>query len=81
MTVSEYVLFKKQVKDSIVKARREAKVNTIWINPNANYENIVMGFIEAILNDTRNNKFLKEFQTFKKRYPITASTTHSCKHF
>lgn len=67
MTVSGYAIFKKRMKDYVVKALREAKVNTSWINPNANYENIMMGFIEAILNDTRSNKFLKDFQTFQKK--------------
>ncbi|KKO18774.1 MAG: malto-oligosyltrehalose synthase [Candidatus Brocadia sp.] len=67
MTISGYEIFKKRIKDYLVKALREAKVNTSWINPNANYENIVISFIEAILNNTRRNKFLKDFQIFQKK--------------
>ena len=67
MTVPEYEVFKKRIKDYMVKAVREAKVNTSWINPNTNYENILTSFIEAILNTTRRNKFLKDFQTFQKK--------------
>ncbi|MCF6154377.1 MAG: malto-oligosyltrehalose synthase [Candidatus Brocadia sp.] len=66
-TGPEYEIFKKRIKDYMVKALREAKVNTSWINPNANYENILMSFIEAILNTTRRNKFLKDFQAFQKQ--------------
>lgn len=66
-TGPEYEIFKKRIKDYMVKALREAKVNTSWINPNTNYENIVMRFIEAILNNTRRNKFLKDFQIFQKK--------------
>lgn len=67
ITGPEYEMFKKRIEDYMVKALREAKVNTSWINPNANYENILMSFIEAILNTTRRNKFLKDFQAFQKQ--------------
>ena len=67
MTGPEYEMFKKRIKDYMVKALREAKINTSLINPNANYENILMSFIEAILNTTRRNKFLKDFQAFQKQ--------------
>ncbi len=67
MTVPEYDVFQKRIKDYLVKALREAKVNTSWINPNTNYENILKSFIEAILNTTRRNKFFKDFQTFQKK--------------
>ncbi len=65
--VPEYEMLKKRIKDYMVKALREAKVNTSWINPNTNYENILMSFIEATLNNTRRNKFLKDFQAFQKK--------------
>lgn len=64
---TEPEMFKKRIKDYLVKALREAKVNSSWINPNTNYEDILMGFLEAILNDTRRNKFLKDFLTFQKK--------------
>ena len=67
MNVSEYEVFKKRIKDYMIKALREAKVNTSWINPNTNYENMLMNFIDTISNNTRRNKFLKDFQTFQKK--------------
>ncbi|TVM00073.1 MAG: malto-oligosyltrehalose synthase [Candidatus Brocadia sp. WS118] len=65
--MTEPEIFKKRIKDYLVKALREAKVNSSWINPNTNYENLLMHFIEAILNNTRRNKFLKDFLTFQKK--------------
>ncbi len=67
LTGHEYEVFKKRIKDYLVKALREAKVNTSWINPNMNYENTLTNFIEAILNNTRRNKFLNDFQIFQKK--------------
>lgn len=67
MTGPEYEAFKKRIKDYMIKALREAKVNTSWINPNTNYENTLVNFIEAILNNKRRNKFLKDFQVFQKK--------------
>ncbi|MFN3531736.1 MAG: malto-oligosyltrehalose synthase, partial [Candidatus Brocadia sp.] len=67
MTGPEYEVFKKRIKDYMVKALREAKVNTSWVNPNTNYENAIMNFIEAILNNARRNKFLKDFHVFQRK--------------
>lgn len=66
MDASGYETFKKRIKDYMVKALREAKVNTSWKNPNTMYENAVMDFIEAILRDTRGNQFFRDFQIFQK---------------
>ncbi len=67
MDRSEYDVFKKRIKDYIVKATREAKVNTSWISPNTMYEDTLMNFIETILSNVSGNKFLKDFQTFQKK--------------
>ena len=63
---TEYDAFKKRIKDYIIKALREAKVNTSWINPNADYEDSVTSFIDAILAISADNKFLEEFEPFQK---------------
>ncbi|HJW85885.1 MAG TPA: malto-oligosyltrehalose synthase [Candidatus Brocadiaceae bacterium] len=60
-------VFRKRIKDYMLKALREAKVNSSWINPNAAYEEAVMKFIEAVSNNVRGNKFLEVFQAFQKR--------------
>jgi (1->4)-alpha-D-glucan 1-alpha-D-glucosylmutase len=64
---SEYEFFKKRIKDYMLKAVREAKVNSSWINPNTIYEDALLIFIEAILSPIPNNQFLKEFGVFQKK--------------
>lgn len=63
---TEYDAFKERIRDYILKALREAKVNTSWINPNADYEDAVTSFIDTILAVSADNKFLKEFEPFQK---------------
>ncbi len=67
MNASDYEVFRKRIINYMIKALREAKVNTSWINPNTDYENTLVGFIEAILSNARGNKFLKDFQVFQKK--------------
>jgi (1->4)-alpha-D-glucan 1-alpha-D-glucosylmutase len=62
-----YGIFKTRIKDYMVKALREAKVNTSWINPNTIYEDALMVFIETILHNPSENKFLKDFIPFQKK--------------
>ncbi|MGO9953289.1 MAG: malto-oligosyltrehalose synthase, partial [Dissulfurispiraceae bacterium] len=63
---AEYEVFKSRIKDYLLKAMREAKVNTSWINPDIAYENAVMAFVDAITTKAKDNKFLKEFMPFQK---------------
>jgi (1->4)-alpha-D-glucan 1-alpha-D-glucosylmutase len=64
---TEYEIFKKRIKDYMLKAIREAKINTSWINPNTMYEDAMMLFIENILTSMPNNQFLKDFIVCQKR--------------
>jgi len=59
--------FKKRISDYMVKAVREAKVNTSWISPNLPYEENLLKFIGAILSHSQNALFLNEMETFLKR--------------
>lgn len=63
---TEYEAFKARIRNYMVKALREAKINTSWINPNAEYEDAVISFIDAILAVAPGNKFLEEFEPFQK---------------
>lgn len=62
-----YEGFKKRIKDYMLKALREAKVNSSWISPNAAYEEAILGFVERIMARTRENHFLKDVELFQKR--------------
>lgn len=46
------------------KAAREAKSHTSWITPNAEYEQALLGFADAILS---HDDFCREFTRFQKR--------------
>ena len=48
----------------MVKAGREAKRSTSWINPNADYETAVGEFIAQLLNNPERNAFLRDFSSF-----------------
>lgn len=56
--------FRDRFQDYIVKAMREAKSETNWINPNAEYEKAVHDFIDGILAQ---EEFLQHFRPFQKR--------------
>lgn len=56
-----------RVKQYVIKAVREAKVHTAWLKPDAEYEEAYLSFVEAILDPSEGNPFLKEFFPFQKR--------------
>lgn len=51
----------------MLKAAREAKVNTSWISPNIPYEEALLKFVDEILSSPENSPFLKDFGTFQKK--------------
>ncbi|QOX78846.1 malto-oligosyltrehalose synthase [Trichlorobacter lovleyi] len=61
----EFGLFRTRIKEYMLKAMREAKVHTSWINPNSLREDAVMYFIDTILKDSPNNQFLHDFGAFQ----------------
>lgn len=54
--------FKKRLREYFIKAIREAKVNSSWSNPDVDYEDKMLGFIDDILNDK--SSFPKELVKF-----------------
>lgn len=62
-----YEGFKKRIKEYMLKALREAKVNSSWISPNAEYEEVVLGFVERIMASSSVNHFLKDMELFQKK--------------
>src|SRR5262245_58696391 len=51
----------------MLKATREAKSHTSWINPHARYDETLARFVDAILDPTRSSRFLDDFTTFQAR--------------
>ena len=67
MNVAEHEAFTARIRDYMVKATREAKVDTSWISPNVAYEEALLKFIDAVLASSPANTFLKDFSLFQKK--------------
>jgi (1->4)-alpha-D-glucan 1-alpha-D-glucosylmutase len=53
----------RRIQEYMIKAIREAKVHTSWLNPHTAYDEAVRSFVAAILDDTPHNRFLTDFRT------------------
>ncbi|MEI9974648.1 MAG: hypothetical protein WDO73_22935 [Ignavibacteriota bacterium] len=51
----------------MLKALREGKTHSSWINPNQPYEEAVDRFVRAVLDPAQDNGFLQEFTAFVNR--------------
>jgi (1->4)-alpha-D-glucan 1-alpha-D-glucosylmutase len=54
----------------MLKAIKEAKVHTSWVNPNAGYDRAVRRFVCAVLDHKQANLFLKDFSTLQGKVAI-----------
>ncbi|MDP8267024.1 MAG: malto-oligosyltrehalose synthase [Candidatus Aceula meridiana] len=59
--------YKERIKEHIVKAVREAKVHTAWIKPDIKYEDACVFFVEKLLDQSGENKFLTSFKEFQQK--------------
>jgi (1->4)-alpha-D-glucan 1-alpha-D-glucosylmutase len=66
MDEPDYEIFRKRIKDYMLKAIREAKINSSWVSPNALYEDALAKFIDAMMIPIH-NPFIKDFEVFQKR--------------
>jgi (1->4)-alpha-D-glucan 1-alpha-D-glucosylmutase len=64
---SVYPQFVSRIKEYVIKAVREAKVHTGWLQPDTEYEDAYISFVEEILKPTDSNDFLQDFIPFQKR--------------
>lgn len=49
-----------RIQDYMLKASREAKVRTSWVNPDEAYEQATRGFVQALLSRSETNLFLDD---------------------
>lgn len=56
-----------RIQEYIVKACKEAKQSTSWINPNAGHEDAARAFVRDILEPSPNNAFLSDIGVFGAR--------------
>ncbi len=59
--------FLNRIKSYMIKAARESKVHTFWLDPNHEYEEALLDFTEAVLDQTRSGEFLNSFAEFQSR--------------
>ncbi len=59
--------FSQRIQDYMLKAMREAKQNTSWINRNMAYEEAVVSFVKTLLHPGDKNRFLNDFIPFQRR--------------
>jgi (1->4)-alpha-D-glucan 1-alpha-D-glucosylmutase len=64
---NDWKIFTNRIEAYMLKAIREAKQNTSWINQNAEYEGAVSSFVRNLLKDGSDNPFLNEFLPFERR--------------
>src|SRR5262249_57453288 len=70
LTAEDFELFRRRIGQYMLKAVKEAKVNTSWLNPNPEYESAVVEFTRAALDPVGNSKFLADVEQFKKRLEL-----------
>ncbi len=63
----DWKIFCERIESYMLKAIREAKKNTSWVNRNAEYEGAVSSFVWALLKPGGQNRFLNDFLPFQRR--------------
>ncbi len=64
---AELADYRARIRAYMVKAIKETKVNTSWVNPDQEYDEAVQAFVAAILEETPGNRFLTELRAFQAR--------------
>jgi len=64
---NEWQSFRERIENYMLKAMRESKQNTSWINRNGEYETAVSSFVKALLIPDERNRFLNDFLPFQRR--------------
>jgi (1->4)-alpha-D-glucan 1-alpha-D-glucosylmutase len=65
--LGSWKVFQERIEQYMLKAVREAKQNTSWINRNSEYEGAVSSFVKALLDSSPKNRFLNDFIPFQRR--------------
>src|SRR6185436_6553534 len=65
--------FPERMQEYALKAAREGKQETSWLNPHTAYEAGVKGFIEKILDPTISGEFLNALRTLAQRLSLLGS--------
>jgi (1->4)-alpha-D-glucan 1-alpha-D-glucosylmutase len=66
-TEQELARYQERITAYMLKATREAKVHSSWLNPNSVYEEALVAFIAALLQPGQTNGFLIDFTEFSAK--------------
>jgi (1->4)-alpha-D-glucan 1-alpha-D-glucosylmutase len=66
-SADSWKMFGERIENYMLKAIREAKENTSWINRNSEYENAVSSFVRKLLKPGQQNRFFNDFVRFEQR--------------
>src|SRR5262249_49748133 len=66
-TREAFAAFRRRMVEYMLKATKEAKVHTSWVNPDDDYDGAVRAFVEGVLGDDPEGAFRKEFAPFARR--------------
>ncbi|MBA2484106.1 MAG: malto-oligosyltrehalose synthase, partial [Nitrosomonas sp.] len=62
-----FIAYRERIEAYLLKAIKEAKMHTSWINPNTEYEDAMRHFVHALLDTPERSAFLADFIPFQKR--------------
>lgn len=65
--LDEYPDFIERIKAYLIKATREAKTHTNWMEPNSQYEDALLAFAERVMEPGKENPFLQAFLPLQRR--------------
>lgn len=63
---AQYEVFTERIQNYMIKALREAKVHTSWVNPHHAYEEALRRFVRSVLDRTTRNLFLEDLLPFQE---------------
>jgi (1->4)-alpha-D-glucan 1-alpha-D-glucosylmutase len=63
----ELAQFEERIVSYMIKAVKEAKVHSSWINPNSEYEDATTAFIRKLFKNDPGNRFLEDFIPFQQQ--------------
>ena len=63
----EIPAFGERLKAYLVKAAREAKTHSSWLNPDQDYEKALAGFAKRLVRSSGGNRFMADFLKFQRK--------------
>jgi (1->4)-alpha-D-glucan 1-alpha-D-glucosylmutase len=67
VTPKEFAEFRERITAYMLKATREAKVHTSWVNPNDDYDAAMRNFVLRLLPDGADTPFLHDLRALQRR--------------